>query len=105
VPVVLGGFLHVGKMGIRRQPADSLGVEQTGPDLGKNLVLLPALACLPRVLPSLTTFARVVKKVGRTEKSWWETRLRDLRFGLFGLVQKPRFLGNSTDPERGCLGG
>jgi hypothetical protein len=44
VPVVLGGFLHVGEVGLRRQPADALGVEQAGLDLGENLVGLPAFA-------------------------------------------------------------
>lgn len=44
MPIVLGGFLHVGEVGLRRQPADALGVEQAGLDLGEDAVRFPAFA-------------------------------------------------------------
>jgi hypothetical protein len=42
-PTVLGGFLHVGEVSLRRQPANALGVEQAGLNVGESLVRLPAL--------------------------------------------------------------
>ena len=44
VSVALGGFLHVGEVGLRRQPADAFSVEQAGMNPGEYLVRRPAIA-------------------------------------------------------------
>jgi len=47
--LAVDGFdvLLLGEVSLRRQAADALGVEQAGPDLGENLVRLPAFAVGP----------------------------------------------------------
>ena len=69
-PVVLGGFLHVGEVGLGRQPADALGVEQAGLDRGENLVGIPAFAGGHRRIDRLRLDAARVAVLGELAADW-----------------------------------